>query len=129
MGEQFICKVTERAKRRREEAFERELTDKGLFSAAPETFLTVYRCRCTEDAAVLEMGDPLLVTADDAGKLLVLRHNVQIGYMLPRDAAKLRHALAAESRSPDMCYATVSEPLAADRTFTIVINPVGGVLA
>ena len=126
MGEQFIRKVADRAKRQREESFGRELTDKGLFSATPEAFLTFYRCQCTDDELVLCAGDPLLVMADGTGKLLVLRHNVPIGHVLSRDAAKLVHILEAESRSPDMCYASVSEPLAPDRTFTIIVNPIGG---
>jgi hypothetical protein len=126
MGEQFILQKSGAARRRREATFEQELATDTLFSACPETFITVYRCRCTRDDVEIVVGAPLLIM-DDGGKTLsVLQHNIRIGYVLVGDSGELRRALVAEGRLSGLCYAKVAEAMSLDRTFTVALWPVGG---
>jgi len=123
MGVDLERKRRQNEKRLRDKQLQENLMSNTLFSAAPETYLTHFRCESGKQRIALQTGDPLLIR-DARGRVEILKSGIQVGHMSKADADGLRGILAKESRAAGICLGEVVQCGAGEESFRIKIRPV-----
>ncbi len=108
MGEDFIEKMSRRAKHLRNLAFERELQQKKLFSDLPELYTRQYSGCALEDAGAVQTG-AAIVRDSRAGYLEFIQDNAVRARVEAGDDVWLRAAMATDHRCGHLLEVEVLE--------------------
>ena len=124
MGEDLERRRQRNEKRLRDKKLQENLMSRTLFSGAPETYTTLFRCEGGKQRVTLQTGDPLLIRDSARGQVEILKAGVLVGVMGKTDASGLRGILAKERRAAGICLGEVVQIGLGDDSFQVKIRPI-----